>query len=489
MNTAAQNTGERSISEHLVTIRSLAKARDFASILARIKPLRVQHPEHPQLLLWQARAQLYLRAFGDAKETIDQGDRLGLSMPAWVQVKIRLAMANGKRKEAVALGRILCARDAFPEGSVGDILPLSAKTHLDWDSVRLFARARLERDQTDPNALRDFYEAEIQLARDTITLADIETIVFERDRHPDSLVAIELFCIIFDTPPQDVEYLIEKAKRRWPGAEQIDHLTRNLAVFFDFKNPTLPLSALGGWMPTDIPDADHEAQAIKGMANKPVQISPIRPGKTVLLICLHSYRAIGFFDRYAAALGCTAVYTVDRSGFYGTKGLPGFAPSYAETSTKLGTLLRDLFPDHRLAIIGSSGGALAAMNFAADFSPERLVLLGPGTCADPAFQARIGDTRRPATFDKLVREVPLEFRNPILRLRQAPPQQTTVTYAGANSVDEQHAALLNDLPNLTIKADPDLAQHDIANYLARDGKMLSFLQGALFDQKEDTLQT
>lgn len=489
MDAVTQNNDDRSMSEHLSTIRLLAKTRDFEGILELLKPLREQHPKHPELLIWQARAHLHLRRVDHAKETVAEGDRHGLSMPAWLYVKIRLALATDLRHEAVAIGRVLCAREAFPLNNLGGLLLDNAQRLEDWHSLRLFAQKVLANDKNDRNALRHFYEAEIQIARETIVLDDIETMVFQRDGHPDHLVAIELFCTILCKRPQDVHPLIEQAKQRWPDAEQIDHLTQKLDAFFDLSNPPFPASALGGWVPSDIPESAQHTHAIEGMANKPVQISPIRPSNTLLLTCLHSHKAIVLFDRYAAALGCTAVYPVDPDGYYCSTGLAGFATGYTETVTKLDTLLRTIGPDHRLAIIGSSGGALAALNFAVDLAPERLVLFGPATCADPAFQVEIGDKRRPATLEKMARRVPLDFRKPMNRLRHSPPKRTKLIYAGNNSIDEKHAALLNDLPNLNVKAQADVTQHNIAGYLARKGKMLSFLQGALFDQAEGSLQT
>ena len=451
------------------------------SVRERALELVQQAPHSPHPYRWLTDIALLANDIPAARAALGEGQKRGAEGVIWQRLEIRIAIAEGNDRLAIDLALSFASKGRFPAGPRDRRELVRAANRLgDWAVLEEICDAALDQVPDDPAWIEEKYKA---FTSGLAGRADIDALkdrIFGATGGPAHLAGLTFYVKTVDATDPKIAELVQQARNTWPDAPETQALQRDIDLLLEYRNPAVVVCNAAPLETPDLPPEAKSLMMIEGIASKPLQVSPDRPSNTILLAFLPSHVAVALFDRYAAALGITAIYPQDPGGCFATGGLSVFGPGYAASVAGIRQLLQDLKPGGELTILGLSGGCIGAINFAADLPTERLLLFGPVTCVDPEFQTRIGDTRRPATLKKMTDRIPAENRFPVERLGNSPPKQTVVVYSENNPVDTAHAELMNGIPDVRFEILKKTDAHHTARYMMRkEGKLFDFLRQTL----------
>lgn len=456
---------------NLIANDKLDQAADLAKSLAE------QDPDSwvpYRYLLQVALAQQDLPA---AEAAFQNGKARGAKGAAWKGLHFQLAMARQDLRAAVDIALSFKTAPKGMPGTIRNQAVQTARAIGNGAAAEQICDIVLRQTPLSAEWIKKKYRAFFTTLTGRAPEGALAERIFGPDGGPHHLLGLVLYARLVDTNDPQINALRDQAQKTWPDAPEIQET--DAALHAALSSPRIPAIALRDATPIDTPDLPPELgdmQVIESVPGKSIQISPDRPSRDVLLAFFPGGRAITLFDRYAAALGMTAIYPQDANGLYGANGVAGLGADYKSSVEGMKTILSHLKPDYRLTILGLSGGNFGALNFAADLPTENLIVLAPVTCVDPEFQANIGDTRRPATLTNIAARIPTERRFPCNRLRQSPPAQTVVVYGADNHVDTAHAELMREVPNARLHPVPGTDAHRVQEHMIAQGTFLEFLR-------------
>lgn len=181
-------------------------------------------------------------------------------------------------------------------------------------------------------------------------------------------------------------------------------------------------------------------------------------------------------DRYFAELDISTIYLRDSTRFLFNSGISSISSDFSGTVDYLRRLLAD-WNTCRLVSVGSSAGGFAAIRYGLALGAERIVTFSSPTNLNSDFLAEDGRARLvEKRLQGLPREV-LDIRPTVRANRGRTPIH--VTFGKGMRQDSRHAHHIAGEPGVHLHPIEGLAVHDSLVWLAREGRLMSFLGDTL----------
>lgn len=225
---------------------------------------------------------------------------------------------------------------------------------------------------------------------------------------------------------------------------------------------------ISDWLALTPADNDLKRPVTLESLSSEIQISRSPNSEWVVLVFLglanQAMMPISIFDRFFAALDCTALYIRDNQRLLGNAGIKSVGETFEDTVRYLRNKISEL-GGRRLMIVGSSAGGFPALRYGLELGAEKILCFSGPTNVTAEFAA---DDGRVALVAKRLEIFPpevLDMKPHVIKANGR--SQIHLVYGDAHAQDTMHA--------LHLQGCPEVHFHPLAG-LKGHGSILELLQ-------------